>query len=151
MRIYEIAPLSNLKRPQRSCCSSWYCSASHIIVTGIPSARSWRIAAGTAGLGDETDRRNHAGRCDSPSHPGRLRLGAAGELLTHATERSYTDAWMVRVAGAMDQRRLFNLSTTGPAKRVSPHWLHTSAGTLSNTTTLSCQVCTWRTRACVMT
>ena len=78
-----------------------------------------------SGFGDETGRRNHAGRCDSPSHPGRLRLWAAGELLTHATERSYTAAWMVRVAGAMDQRRLFNLSTTGPAKRVSPHWLHT--------------------------
>jgi hypothetical protein len=41
--------------------------------------------------------------------------------LTHATERSYTDARRVRVAGAMDQRRLLSLSTTGPAKRVSPH------------------------------
>ena len=49
------------------------------------------------------------------------RLWRASELLIHATERSYTDAWMVRVAGAMDQRRLLILSTTGPAKRVSPH------------------------------
>lgn len=38
----------------------------------------------------------------------------------YATERSYTDAWMVRVAGAMDQSKRLSLSTTVPAKRVSP-------------------------------
>ena len=50
-----------------------------------------------------------------------IALWSVGALPTYATERSYTDTWMVRVAGAMDQRRLLSLSTTGPAKRVSPH------------------------------
>jgi hypothetical protein len=57
----------------------------------------------------------------SSAHPGRSWLWGADELLTHAIERSFTDAWRVRVAGAMDQRRLLSLSTTGPVKRVSPH------------------------------
>jgi len=45
---------------------------------------------------------------------------------------------MVRVGGVMDQSKLLSLSTNAPVKSCSPHCSHTSAGTFSNITTVSC-------------